>query len=170
MPSLEEARENFNEALELLGKVETREDGEEARKRLKAARKALWDIDSDFRSMVEENQRQHRMRIDEERARYDAKLSEAKWKSEVARRKAEAVVGDGVPSRRFNVLTPNEVAKKARKRMVCPICGESGRGNMVNQVPTCCHDTSKFGPWHKLVPKDTLKDYNRAYRRRWKKS
>lgn len=46
--------------------------------------------------------------------------------------------------------------------LICPICHDLDRGNILNDKPAC------IKCMHDLVPKDELKKYNRAYRRRWK--
>lgn len=52
--------------------------------------------------------------------------------------------------------------------LVCPICGATDKGNMINGERVCTHDQKEYGAWHKLVPKSELGEYNRKYRRNWK--
>jgi len=70
---------------------------------------------------------------------------------------------------KIKTRTFDEAKEQMQEKLVCPICNSSNKGNLINDTPTCCHNTKEYGPWHRLVTHSELKNYNRAYRRRWKK-
>ena len=166
MQSLEKARKDFYSTLEMFKKVHTREELETVEDKLKKVRQSLWEIDPEFRAMVEENKMQAKIKREEIRALGKIKIAgkdsipiRLRLKGEEAKRKIEDYIEEWIQEHRVKVLTPEKVAHK--EELLCPICLSSDRKNVVNGIPFCIQCR------HKLVSKSNLKEYNRTYRRKW---
>jgi DNA repair exonuclease SbcCD ATPase subunit len=149
---LEETRERFQEALLYLKKIETLEQLEAHKPKLEALKQRLLEIDPEFKKQVERKKAKIREEAAKRKAEHDAKMT--KMQSMRGHYENYPVVAIKIP-------------KDPKERLFCPICGAEGKGNMINGELVCCHDQKEFGRWHKLVKKSELKDYNRAYKRRW---
>ena len=140
------------------------------------AKKAdLMKTNPEFKSIMDADIRENKMRADESKALHKAKMaeatadanrirSEALMKAESARRDARSSVDDWVAKTRIKVRTPEEAEAALDDKLGCPNpkCEDHGKnsGNIMNDVPAC------FSCMHKLVPKSKFKDYNRKY---WRK-
>jgi len=177
MTSLEEARREFWDAWNGLSKVHIQEDLETQSNKMWAARKRLLKVDPEFRAMLKDREdeanaeaeaqkRQIKVKYEtitsEAKAESSAIVSAAKAKANAAMRMSDGELDEWVQKHRFKALTPEEA--KTKSKLVCPICREPDRGNLVNGEPTC------ISCMHITVPEEELKNYNRDYRRRWKKS
>lgn len=179
MSSLEEVRREFWDAWNGLSEVHTQETLEVQSEKMWAARKRLLKVDPEFRAMIKAREDKANAKAEarkkEIQTKYKVLMAEAKAMSntsisavnaKVAMRMSETDLDEldkWVQEHRFKVLTPEEA--KTKGKMVCPICRKPDRSNnLLNGKPGCiwCN--------HILVPESELKDYNRAYRRRWKKS
>lgn len=170
MSSLEEAHREFYYLQESLKNIHTKEELEVVESKLEEARHRLWKNDPEFRAMVEENRRQAKIRTDEKKAKYKAEMSEAErrislaWmKAEEVRREVEKDIGMWNQKHRLNIQTSKEAEKTINDNLICPICHDLDRCNIMNGIPFC------FLCNHRLVPKSKLKNYNRKYRRNWKR-
>jgi len=136
----------------------------EARKLIKKAdekakevKARLTKTNPEFRIIIDERKRQAKRDVDQRTAEYRAGMAKS------ARMEAERIRDNFATEHRMKVRTLEETEKEISSELICPICQDSDRGNLMNGVPTC------FKCWHKLIPKSELKNYNRAYRRAWKK-
>ncbi len=155
----------------LLNKCDTQEQLDTASKAIEEVKIRLMEDNTEFRGIMNTREQAHKLKADMEAAIHRAQMSEAK--ADAARTHAEALakvpkfrdkeVEDWVSSTRYKTYDPDEKEKQIEAGLWCPICQkEDKRGNIVNGAPTCTKC------WHKLVPKDKLKDYPRKYRRAWK--
>lgn len=172
MADLEEVRREFWEAWGGLSEVHTQEALEAQSEKMWAARKRLWKVDPEFRAMIkdreeeanaEDKRSKEKMQIKHEQimSEAEAEVSAAKMRARAVMRMSDEDIDKWVQKHRFKVLTPEE--SKTKSKLVCPICREPDRGNLVNGEPTC------IGCMHMLVPESELKNYNRDYRRGWKR-
>lgn len=175
MSSIDKARTQFYAALEGLKEVHTREELDIQRKIVDESKNLLLKIDPEFKLMTEENKRKRKIESDKIRAEYRAKSSEVESKAsfiraraEAARRESEKQIDNWVKTKIVKKRSLKEFKDQIKfnqtntiSNLICPICGDSDKGNFVNGVPTCmiC--------MHKLVIKSDLKKYNRKYRRSW---
>ena len=172
MTSLEETRREFWEAWNGLSEVHTQEELEAQSEKMWAARKRLMKVDPEFRTMLKDREEKANAEAEESkrqiRSRHKAIVSEAEAEVSAAMTKARAVIGmpdedidEWVQKHRFKIVTPEEAEVKSK--LICPICGGPDRGNIVNGKSTC------FECMHITVPEEELKNYNRDYRRKWKR-
>jgi len=172
MLSTDEARTKFYTALEGLKEVHTREELNIQRKIVEESKNILLKIDPEFKLMLEENIRKRKIESDKIRAEYRAKSSEIESKKsfvrakvEAARREVEKQIDDWVKTKIVKNVSANNLNEDIfnKTKLICPICHETDKGNLLNNIPTCmiC--------MHKLVTKSELKKYNRDYRRKWKR-
>lgn len=125
----------------------------------------LMDNKPEFKAIMDHRAAEAKRQSEYDRAIHKAKMSEAK--SEASRARTEAMaripdIDDWVAKTRVRKAPIEELENKSE--MFCPICGEKDTsGNIVNNEPTCMKDM------HRLVPKSELKNYNRKYRRAWKR-
>jgi len=172
MASLEEARREFWDAWNGLSEVHPRDDLDAQSEKMRAARKRLLKVDPEFRSMIKDREDEAKEDADVRREQIEAKhkliMSDAEkevaaaiTKAKATLRMSEADLDEWAQKHRFKILTPEEAEVKSA--LVCPICRGPDRGNIVNGEPAC------LKCMHKLVPKSELKNYNRNYRRRWKR-
>lgn len=172
MESLETMRAEFYEALEGLKEVHTQEALDAQKVKLDAAKKRLLEVDPEFRNMIADNRRKAKIRSDRMKAEHKASMAESKAKSDAIRsnalaraRSAEADVDKWVSEHKIRIRTPEEAEKKSKEKLWCPICRKRDTSNnILNGVPTCFDPSHRP---HKLVPKSELRDYNRAYRKKW---
>lgn len=165
MSTLEEARKDFWDAWNGLSQVHIQEELEAQSKKMWTTRKRLWKLDPEFRATMKSREedgekRKRRMQISQQATKDEASVSAARIRAD-ARRMAEGNPDEWVKSHRFKIRTPEEAETKGK--LVCPICLEPDRGNILNEEPTCMRCM------HITVPEDKLKDYPRKYRRAWKK-
>ena len=163
--------------LDVLNKSTKVNDPKEARERIMKivdAKKAdLMKNSPEFKSIMDQRIREEKMRADESRAIHKAKMaevtanankirSEAMMKAESARRDANARVDDWVAKTRVRKAPVEELENNTE--LWCPICVKEDKNrNIINNKPSCA------SCFHVLVPKSELKNYNRAYRRSFKK-
>ncbi len=170
---LEDARREFWDAWNGLSEVHTQEDLEAQSKKMWAARKRLLKLDPEFRAMLkgredqakaEADRRKEQMQIKREQimSKAEAEVSATTMIARAVKEMPEEDLDEWVQKHRFKVIKPEEAEIKSK--LVCPICHDPDRGNILNSKSTC------FNCMHELVPDSDLKKYNRAYRRRWKKS
>lgn len=158
---VEDARIEFNEALEGLKEVHTPEDLEAQKVKVAKAKENLFKVDGEFRRSIQ-------MRKAEAKARADALRREGEMKKlqiqtelgkyEMMRLQARS---------QFPILTSRKLPQTETSSpddLVCPICHKGDMGNVINDQPAC------FRCMHKLVSRKDLKNYNREYRRRFKKN
>jgi len=94
---------------------------------------------------------------------------EARKKARENQFKAEKIILDAemrAELERYETKYAKELGDMVTKRgnLICPICREVTGFNFINDKMIC----SVCG--HELVEKDDLRDYNRAYRRKWRKN
>jgi len=177
MTSLEEARREFWLAWGGLSDVHTQEDLEAQSEKMWAARKRLLKVDPEFRAMIKDREEKaqedadtrrvqietkHKAIVSEAEAESRAIIATANAKAKTAMRMSDAELDEWVQKHKFKALTPEEA--KIKSKLVCPICHGPDRGNLINEKPAC------FECMHVLVPEEELKNYNRDYRRKWKRS
>ncbi len=171
--SLEEVRREFWDAWNGLSEVHTQEDLDAQSEKMWAARERLLKVDPEFRAMIkarEDKIKEEAERSKEQiRTQHKAIISETETQVAAAMMKARAVSGvsdddiDGwVQKHRFKIVTPDEA--KVKSKLICPICLGKDMGNMINEKPAC------ISCMHELVPEGELKNYNRDYRRKWRRS
>lgn len=173
---LNEARREFWEAWNGLSEVHTQKDLESQSENMWAARRRLLKVDPEFRAMIkdrenkaneeaDEQERQiknrHRTITSEAEAKSQGIVLAAEAKASAAMRMSESDLDEWVQKKKFKILTSEEAKNKSK--LVCPICRGSDRRNILNEKPSCLECM------HVLVPEDELKNYNRDYRRRWKR-
>ena len=138
----------------------------------------LMETNPEFKEIMDARLRENKMRSEQRMAIHKAEIAEIEAganrlrSGSMARARSsmnDADVEDWVARTRIKKRTAEEAEAELSKNLVCPICNSSSKGNIVNDIPTCFHNTKEYGPWHRLVPQSKLKNYNRAYRRRWKK-
>lgn len=168
---LEELRDNFYTALEGLKEVHTQEELDNQKKIIESAKAKLFDVDEEFRAMLERNKRAAQSRIKSERSEhdysgYDNIRSDAMMRADTIRREAQLrKLGKmDFPEEKFKISTFEKIKAANSQELICPICKGPDRGNMINEKPYC------FNCRHELVPRSELKNYNREYRRKWKKN
>ncbi len=180
---LVETFDEYKEGLrEVLNKSTKVSDPNEARERVMEvvnAKKAdLMENNPEFKAIMDAKVRENKMRADESKALHKATMAEAEAKASMARSKAMSRVRGAIPdsdlddfvaTTKIKTRTFDEAKEQSEETLVCPICNSSNKGNIINDTPTCCHNTKEYGPWHRLVTPSELKNYNRAYRRRWKR-
>lgn len=163
--------------LDVLNKSTKVSDPNAARKRVMEiadAKKAdLMKSSSEFKVIMGEIKTENKKKADYDRAILKAKRSEVEAKASMARSDAMARIGRAVPSMsidapvartKFKTVDPEELERKSKEGLWCPICRQKDTSsNVVNNQPTC------MKCMHKLVPRSELKNYNRAYRRQWRK-
>jgi len=168
---LEEVRREFWDAWNGLRDVHTQEELEDQSKKMWAARKRLMKIDPEFRAMIKDREDKAKEDVDAHRVQIEAKhksiVSEAEVAAAMTKARAVMRIPDGdledwIQEHRFKSVAPEEANMKSK--LVCPICHGHDRGNLINGKPTC------FPCMHILVPESDLKNYNRNYRRRWRKN
>lgn len=195
MSSLEDARINFYVALEDLDKAtdfnsfaekylktlqihsppftqkEARELIKTVGKKANEVKTRLMKTNPKFRAIIEKRKRESKMRADQARAEHRVRMVEAESRASAARAKVKSTrmnterrLDKFVAEHRMKTRTPEEADKIVNSELICPICRGPDRGNIMNNMSFC------FGCNHKLVPKPELKNYNRAYRRAWKKN
>lgn len=171
--SLEEARREFWEAWNGLSEVHTQKDLEAQSEKMWTARKRLLRVDPEFRATlkaredeanVEAERRKERMQIKHEQimTEAEAEVSAAKMRARAVTRMSGEDLDVWVQKHKFKVLTPEKA--KTKSKLVCPICRGPDRGNILNDKPAC------LSCFHKLVPVSELGEYNRQYRRKWKRN
>jgi len=168
--SLEEARRSFYSTRELLKEVHSQEELNIVRTKLYKTRKVLLKIDPEFRAVVSENEQRVKKMKAESRQGIDTTAENAVTRlanieSEVLTqlRKTDITAIKWVQEHRLKIMTAEEAEIKSKVELICPICYSSDCGNIINGKPAC------IKCMHVLVPKETLGNYNRAYKRRWKK-
>ncbi len=172
MSTLEEARRDFWDIWNGLSEVHTQEALDAQSEKMWSARKRLLKVDPKFRAMIKAREDAANAEAEESRrqieTKYKAIMSEAEVEVSAAMMRARAVMGmsdadveEWVQKHKFKALTPEEA--KTKSKLVCPICRGPDRKNIINGEPGCIRCV------HVLVPESELKNYNRAYRRRWKK-
>ena len=170
MFSLEETRADFYSALKSLKTAHTQKELDIVKVRVNEAKERLLAVDLEFRTMIEERKRESKIRADQMRAEHREIMAETKQKANAVRFKVEALRREADSKReevakqyKFETRTHEEAEEIINDKLICPICRGPDRGNIMNGEPYC------FGCMHKLVPKSELKNYNRVYRRNWKK-
>jgi len=170
---VEEARREFWEAWGSLSDVHTQEALEAQSEKMWEARRRLLKVDPEFRTMLKAREDKTNAEAEERKRQIQSKhktiVSEAEAEVATAMTKARAIMRmpDGeldewVQKHRFKIVKPEEAEIKSK--LICPICQGPDRGNLLNSKPAC------FECMHELVPESELKNYNRAYRRRWNKN
>lgn len=174
---MEEIRREFWDAWNGLSEVHTQEALESQSEKMWAARERLLKVDPEFRAMIKDGEdkanaeaeaRRIEIKTKFEMLRSEAEaesrsiISAANAKANAAMRMSEAELNDWAEKHRFKTRPPEEAEVKSK--LICPICHGPDMGNKINGKPACipCR--------HELVPESELKNYNRDYRRRWKKS
>ena len=171
--SLKEIRREFWEAWNGLSQVHTQEDLEAQSEKMWTARKRLMKVDSEFRAEMKAREEKVNAEIEESKRQIQSKhkimVSEAEVEVSASMMKAKALMRmpDGeldewIQKYKFKVITSEKAEIKSK--LVCPICHGPDRHNIINGKAVC------FECMHELVPESELKDYNRDYRRRWKRS
>ena len=166
--------EEYKEGLrEVLTRCHTREELDRAKLVIDEKKNELMETNKEFKAIMDRRKQEAKMKADESRAIHKAKMaeatanankirSEAMMKAESARRDANTRVDDWVAKTRVRKAPVEELENKSE--MWCPICVVlDTNNNVINGFPSCAKC------YHKLVPKSELKNYNRAYRRRWKR-
>ena len=170
--SLKETRREFWDAWNGLSEVHTPKALKAQSEKMWTARKRLLKVDPEFRAMIKDREDKanaeaeaRRMQIETTyntiTSEAEAEVSAAKMRARALMRMADADLEEWVQTHRFKIRTPEEA--KPKSKLVCPICYGPERFNTLNDKPTC------FKCMHELVPESELKNYNREYRRSWKR-
>ena len=174
MSNLEETRRDFWEAWNGLSEVHTQEALEAQSEKVRVTREKLLKVDPEFRAMIKDREDKANAEAEEQKRQIQAKHSKLTSEAEAgsqaliraASAKASATMSmdldEWAEKHRFKTRTSEEA--KTKSKLICPVCHSTDRGNIVNGDPTC------MSCMHILVPEEELKNYNRDYRRRWKKS
>ncbi len=167
--------ENFDEfkkgLSDVLKKATKTDDLHGARKRVLAiidAKKAdLMENNPDFKAIMERGKREAKQKAKLARAIHKAEMDEA-----VANAKTKAGIPDSdtdtwvtrVKHKIAGWATGTESKLVEPEELWCPIHRQKDTSNnIVNGEPTC------MKCMHRRVPKSELKNFNRSYRRKWKK-
>ena len=126
----------------------------------------------EFKVIMDHREREAKMKGEENRATHKAKMAEitAKAKLTIAqsRSKAARIIKDVehfVAKTKYKVVNPEELQRKSKEGLWCPICRiKDTLNNTLNSKPIC------MTCMHELVTEENLSKYNREYRRRWKRS
>ena len=175
MSNLEEIRREFWDAWNGLSQVHTQEALEVQSEKMWAARKRLLKVDPEFRVMLkvredkieeeaEENMKRMQIKREQIISKAEAEVSAAKVKVRAVTGMPEAELDEWVQKHRFKILASEEAETRSKRKLICPICHDPDYGNTLNDKPAC------IKCMHVLVPESELKNYNRAYRRRWRRS
>lgn len=169
---LEEVRKEFWNAWNGLSEVHTQEDLESQSEKMWAARKRLMKVDPEFRAVIRD--RENKIKEEAERnkeqiqtkhkqiiSEAEAEVAAAKMRAKAVMRMPDGELDEWVQKHKFKIVAPDEA--KPKSKLICPICHDPDRHNLMNDKPAC------LKCMHVLVPEDELKNYNRDYRRRWKK-
>lgn len=170
---LDDIRRDFWDAWNGLSEVHTQEDLDAQSEKMWVARERLLKVDPEFRAMIKAREDKANSESDARRIKIQSRLkslaseaekdvAKANEKAKLAMMMTDADIDELVKKHRFKVLKHEEANKKSK--LVCPICRGPDRGNIINGNPACFHCL------HKLVPISELEEYNRQYRRKWKKS
>lgn len=176
MIMLEDARREFWDAWNGLSEVHIQEDLDAQSKKMWEARERLLKVDPEFRAMIKAREDKINTDADARRVQIETKhksiMSKAEEESQsiisAANAKAKAMqmsdadLDGWVQKHKFKIVTPEEA--KVKSKLVCPICYSPDRGNIINEKPAC------FSCMHELVLESELKNYNRTYRRKWKRN
>ena len=159
--------------LEVLTRVHSQEELDRARVVIDERKQYMIENNPEFNTVMENKKLEAKQRAELDRAVHKAKMAEAEAKSKSARADAldsgkgampDRGVDDWVAKTRFKTVNPEELEKKTKKALWCPICVKENKNrNIINNEPTCIVDM------HRLVPKYELKNYPRSYRRAWKR-
>ncbi len=157
--------------LEVLTRCHTQEELDKASKVIDERKQYLTKKNPEFNAIMEGRTQETKQRAEYDRAIHKAKMAEAEAKSARADALAsvrgvipDMGVDDWVSKTRFKTVDPEELKKKSKEDLWCPICLQKNTSNnIVNNHPTCMKHM------HRLVPKSELKNYPRIYRRKWKK-
>jgi len=177
--------ENFDEyregLRELLHTCTTNEEVKRAGKSIEEQKQRLRETNPEFNAIIGRREQENKQRAELNRALHKAKMAESKAKASTIIAEAKSSVRGAIPGRgiydyadrglddfvartRLRKVDPEELERKSEEELWCPICRKKDTSNnMINDRPTC------IPCMHRLVPKEELKDYNRDYRRRWKR-
>ena len=157
---LEEARRELETLKEGYKDIKTDEELGTYRKKVRVAWNRLWKIDEDFRNIILEKAKSMGPMVGDIGKRIKTRRGEILREAGLARDK----------TMKRNVITPPPSMTGApdnlynkKRRLICPICMDIDRGNVINDVHMC------IGCMHELVPIGDISKYNRKYRRAWKK-
>lgn len=133
-------------AIEVGDYTHSTEQLDEFRNVIYPVRERVFEFDPDFKREIEAKQNAREVQFKADRAILDGEMA-----AEVERHKAKY---------------GKEISRMTRGRgdLVCPICRDLTGFNFINDKMVC----SACG--HELIEKDKLRDYNRAYRRNWKRN
>ena len=166
--------QTFEEYKEGLGKLlsicTTNEEVDQVSTVIDEIKQHLINTNIEFKAIMDRQKQERKMINDERRALRRAKKAEINAeanleikgaRAKVALARADALMDS--PIGKTTNRTMEEMEAQLSDKLVCPICKEKDRGNTINDVLACmkCH--------HRLVPSSELGNYNRAYRRRFKK-
>ena len=165
---LVETFEEYKEGLrELLTRCHTKEDLDRAKVVIDEVKERLMANNPEFKAIMDQRKAELKRQSDYDRAIHQAKMSEAKAEASRARTEAMAKAKAGMPDigdfvAKTRVRKPPVDNLENKGDLWCPICRvEDTNNNIINGKPSCAKC------FHELVPREALKKYNRAYRRRW---
>ena len=148
-------------AMELLREAKTVEEVKAIEALLMEQRKNVFILDPSFKREVEENTKRIKLAKMQEAAEY--KLKE----QEIRARAINEETSGLADVRKFKVTPPDSTSLGEPKMLFCPICGVSApeeKANRVDGKPAC------FKCMHEMVSKERLTEFNRSYRRRFRRA
>ena len=168
--TFEEYKEGLREVLKASTKTsDPKASREMVIKIIDEKKQELMDNKPEFKAIMDQRSAEAKRQSEYSQAMHKARMAEAK--SEASRARTEAMakvqsgmgdVDDWVAKTRVRKAPLEELENKSE--LFCPICQErNNSNNIVNNEKTC------MKCMHKLVPKSELKNYNRKYRRAWKR-
>ncbi len=159
--------------LEVLTRCHTQEELDRARAVIDERKQYMIKNNPEFNAVMEQRKREAKQRAEHDRAIHKATMAEAEAKANMARSDALAKVkgatpdlgiDDWIAKTRFKTVDPEELERKSKKILWCPICVKEDKNrNIINNKPSC------VTCFHPLVKKSELKNYNREYRRKWRR-
>lgn len=164
---LEDVRAEFTEALEGLKQVHTKEELEAQTLKVNEAKEKLLKVDEDFRHRMEMRKLEAKARADAMKRDMEMKKLQMQTQMQTTRANAQmmrmqAMAGRGGGMSMMKRAMPT-LPTQTPDDLMCPICRQGDKGNIIDTEPAC------FKCMHKLVKRSELKDFNREYRRKWKK-
>jgi hypothetical protein len=161
-----ETFEEYKEGLRaVLTRCHTKEELDRAKVVIDKKKEHLINTNPEFKAIMDQRAKEVKRQSEYDRAIHKAKMAEAK--SEASRARSEAIakipdIDDWVAKTRVRTAPIEELENNSEQW--CPICVKEDKNrNIINNKPSCATC------WHELVPKSELKNYNRKYRRNYKK-
>jgi len=176
---LVETFDEYKEGLsELLHTCTTDEEVKRAGEVIEEQKQRLREANPEFNAIMESREQENKQRAELDRAVHRAKMAEVEAKAQASIAGAVSSVRGVIPQvdtdewiarTKLKIASPEDLERKSEEGLWCPICRKKDTaGNIINDEPACMRvNESGRQCFHKLVPQEDLKNYNREYRRKW---